>query len=45
MILRQNYFAIPAVDIDFFTKGVDSIYTTEDAPQQLDQMPKLLLAS
>jgi hypothetical protein len=38
MILRQNYFAIPAVDIDFLPKEVDPIYTTKtnigrDAPR------------
>jgi hypothetical protein len=50
MILRQNYFAIPAVDIDFLPKEVDPIYTTKtnigrDAPRQLSEMPRLLLAS
>jgi hypothetical protein len=51
MILRQNYFAIPAVvEIDFLPKEVDPIYTTQtnigrDAPRQLDEMPRLLLAA
>ncbi len=29
MILRQNYFAILAVDIDFLLKEVDPIYNTK----------------
>jgi hypothetical protein len=51
MILRHNYFAIPAVDIDFLPKAVDPIYTTNktiigrDAPRQLDEMPRFLLAA
>ncbi len=50
MILRQNYFANPDVDIDFLQKEVDPIYTTRtnigrDAPRHLAEMPKLLLAS
>jgi hypothetical protein len=50
MILRQNYFAIPAVDIDFLPKEVDPIYTTKtnigsDAPRHFVEMPRLLLAS
>jgi hypothetical protein len=50
MILRQNYFAIPAVDIDFLPKEVDPIYTTKanigrDAPRHLAEMPRLHLAS
>jgi hypothetical protein len=40
MSLRQNYFAIPAVDTDFLPKEVDPIYTTKtnigrDAPRHL----------
>jgi hypothetical protein len=50
MILRQNYFEIPAVDTDFLSKEVGPIYTTktnigQDAPRRLDEMPRLLLAS
>jgi hypothetical protein len=50
MILRQNYFAIPAVDTDFLPREVDPIYTTKtnigrDAPRQLTEMPRLLLSS
>jgi hypothetical protein len=50
MILHQNYFAIPAVDIDFLPREVDPIYTTKtntgrDAPRHLAEMPRLLLAS
>jgi hypothetical protein len=50
MILRQNYFAIPAVDTDFLPKEVDPIYTTKtnigrDAPRQFDELSRLLLAS
>jgi hypothetical protein len=50
MILRQNYFAIPAVDSDFLPREVDPIYTAKtnigrDASQQFSVMPSLLLAS
>jgi hypothetical protein len=50
MILRQNYFAIPAVDSDFLPREVDPIYTATtnigcDAPRQFAVMPSLLLAS
>jgi hypothetical protein len=50
MILRQNYFAIPAVDIDFLSKEVDPIYTTKanigrDVPRHFNEMPRLLLAA
>jgi hypothetical protein len=50
MILRQNYFAIPAVDTDFLPRQVDPIYTTKtnigrDAPRHLAEMPRFLLSS
>jgi hypothetical protein len=50
MILRKNYFAIPAVDTDFLPREVGPIYTTKtnigrDAPRHLAEMPRLLLTS
>jgi hypothetical protein len=50
MILRQNYFAIPAVDSDFLPREVDPIYTAKtnigrDAPWQFAVISSLLLAS
>ncbi len=50
MILRQNNFASPAIDIEFLLKEVDPIFTTNsnisrDAPQQFDEIPRLLLTS
>jgi hypothetical protein len=48
--VRQNYFAIPAVDSDFIPREVDPIDTAKsnigrDAPQRFDEMLSLLLAS
>jgi hypothetical protein len=43
MILRQNYFAIPAVDSDFLPREVDPIYTAKSnigrvAPQRFNEI-------
>jgi hypothetical protein len=49
-MIRQKYFGIPAVDIDFLPLEVDPIYTTKsssgrDVTRQFDEIPRLLLAS